>query len=116
MDSTENEIEGINVEGFPTLKLFAKGKKTAPIDFDGDRTILGLAEFLKKHASHPDAWTDINTEQAETTEEPEEEVEPEEEEEQETDIENDHAHDHAHDHDHDHAHDHDQDNKKKTDL
>ena len=56
MDSTENEVEGIAIKGFPTLKFFKKGQKQTPLDFDGDRTEEGIIKFLKENVSFP--WTD----------------------------------------------------------
>jgi len=56
MDSTENEAEGVAIEGFPTLKFYKKGQKDTPIDFDGDRTEKGILKFLKKNVSFP--WTE----------------------------------------------------------
>jgi len=35
MDATENEVEGLAIEGFPTIKLYKRGQKDTPIDFDG---------------------------------------------------------------------------------
>jgi protein disulfide-isomerase A1 len=46
MDSTSNDAAGITVESFPTLKLFPKGDAAEVIDFDGDRELLSMAEFL----------------------------------------------------------------------
>ena len=54
--STENEVEGIAIKGFPTLKFFKKGQKESPMDFDGDRTEEGIIKFLKENVSFP--WTD----------------------------------------------------------
>lgn len=45
IDATANEIPGISVQGFPTLKLFAPGKAT-PEDFSADRTLEGLEKGL----------------------------------------------------------------------
>lgn len=56
MDSTENEVEGIAIKGFPTLKFFKKGEKQTPIEFNGDRTEEGIIKFLKENVSF--AWTD----------------------------------------------------------
>lgn len=49
VDATANEIEGVAIEGFPTLKFYAANNKT-PVDFDGERTEEGITEFIKAHA------------------------------------------------------------------
>jgi len=51
MDATANEVEGVEIRGFPTIKFFPKGRKHNPLDFEGDRTEEGFTEFLKKHSS-----------------------------------------------------------------
>jgi protein disulfide-isomerase A1 len=38
LDATGNDVPGVNVESFPTIKLFLNGKKSEPLDFAGDRT------------------------------------------------------------------------------
>ena len=41
MDSTANEHPSLNVQGFPTLKLYKPGNKT-PTDYNGDRSLKDL--------------------------------------------------------------------------
>ena len=50
IDATANEVADVNIRGFPTLKFFkAGGNGKAVIDFDGDRTIDALKEFIEKN-------------------------------------------------------------------
>ena len=52
MDSTANEVEGLEIEGFPTLKFYPAGSDKKPVDFEGDRTEIGILEFLKKNCKN----------------------------------------------------------------
>jgi protein disulfide-isomerase A1 len=48
MDATANEIDGLQIEGFPTLKFYSKDGDVA--DFDGGRDLKDMAEFVAKKA------------------------------------------------------------------
>ena len=50
VDGTANEIEGISVSGFPSIKFFAKGSKRAPVDYDGEREVEGFEKWLKDNS------------------------------------------------------------------
>lgn len=50
MDATANEVEGIKIESFPTIKFFAKGTGEMS-DYDGGRTLKDFADFLEQNAS-----------------------------------------------------------------
>ncbi|KAL9545903.1 hypothetical protein MBANPS3_006923 [Mucor bainieri] len=54
MDGTENDIPeeaGFDVSGFPTLKFF-KADTNELIDYDGDRSVEDLTDFISKHSSN----------------------------------------------------------------
>jgi protein disulfide-isomerase A1 len=51
MDSTANEVDGLNIQGFPTIKFYPKGKKNSPVDYSGERTEDGFIDYLKRHSS-----------------------------------------------------------------
>lgn len=50
IDSTANEVEGIAISGFPTLKFFPANNK-AGIDYRGDRNEQGITEFIREKAT-----------------------------------------------------------------
>ncbi len=53
VEATKNDIQGMNIQGFPTVKLFAAGHKDAPVDLSGDRTKEGIIKFLKEKCTNP---------------------------------------------------------------
>jgi len=46
-DATANEIDGINISGFPTIKFFPKGSKTA-VEYEGEREVQGFITYLEE--------------------------------------------------------------------
>ena len=36
------------IRGYPTIQLFAPGKKDSPIDYKGDRDLKGFNKFIKE--------------------------------------------------------------------
>jgi protein disulfide-isomerase A1 len=55
MDATENDLPQsvpFRVSGFPTIKFRAAGSADF-IDYDGDRSLESLIEFVEKHAKNP---------------------------------------------------------------
>lgn len=59
-DATANEIEGIPIQGFPTLKFFPANNKT-PVDFAGERTEEGILTYLKAKTTFP--WVEAPKEE-----------------------------------------------------
>lgn len=63
IDATANDVEGVDVEGFPTIKFWRADKKDAPIDFDGDRDVDSMVQWLEEKVSisfsHAEVRTDL---------------------------------------------------------
>ncbi len=51
IDATANEVESVQVQGFPTIKYFPKGSST-PVDFEGDREVEGFKTFLAENSEY----------------------------------------------------------------
>lgn len=56
-DATDNEIEGVGIQGFPTIKLFTSNGGKKAIDYDGGRDEEGFLKWLKEKATV--AWVDL---------------------------------------------------------
>jgi len=55
MDSTANEVEEFEIQGFPTLKFFPSGSDKV-VDYNGDRTLDAMVEFVNSNGekgNHP---------------------------------------------------------------
>ena len=51
IDGSENEIENISIEAFPTIMFFPGNKKKKnPIEYKGKRTTEAIIEFIKKNS------------------------------------------------------------------
>ena len=48
MDGTANEVSGLEVRSFPTIKLYKKDEKDRPKDHSGERTVKGFIAYLEK--------------------------------------------------------------------
>jgi len=53
MDLTTNEVEGLQIQGYPTLKFYTVSTKRNPIDMEGEKSEASLIDFLKKNSDHP---------------------------------------------------------------
>jgi len=67
VDATLNDVPD-EIQGFPTIKLFAAGSKDAPVDYTGSRTVEDLAAFIRDHGTYKiDAYADEDTEMSDVT-------------------------------------------------
>lgn len=48
MDAASNEHPSMQVRAFPTIRLFKRGEKSAPVEYDGKRELPDLLDFLKR--------------------------------------------------------------------
>jgi hypothetical protein len=48
MDATANEVKGVSIRSFPTIKFWSKNNKANPVDYSGDRDVEGFIKFLKE--------------------------------------------------------------------
>eukprot|EP00929_Paragymnodinium_shiwhaense_P078620 TRINITY_DN40773_c0_g1_i1.p1 TRINITY_DN40773_c0_g1~~TRINITY_DN40773_c0_g1_i1.p1 ORF type:complete len:510 (+),score=101.76 TRINITY_DN40773_c0_g1_i1:62-1531(+) len=62
IDATANDVEGVEVEGFPTLKLFRADKKDDPLDYDGDRDVDSFVTWLEDKVSLAFNHNEVKTE------------------------------------------------------
>lgn len=46
VDATVNDLP-LDIQGFPTIKLFPAGSKSSPVDYAGSRTVEDLANFIR---------------------------------------------------------------------
>jgi len=62
IDATANDVEGVEIEGFPTLKFWRAENKDEPLDYDGDRDVDSFVAWLEEKATHPFSREQANTE------------------------------------------------------
>ncbi|KAK9248587.1 thioredoxin-like domain-containing protein [Lipomyces tetrasporus] len=56
VDTPNNDVPD-DVRGFPTIKLYPAGDKANPIEYQGDRTVKSLADFVRDHGKYGiDGW------------------------------------------------------------
>jgi len=49
MDATANEVDGINIQSYPTLKWYPAWKKHAPVDAKFDHKEDDIVEWVQDH-------------------------------------------------------------------
>jgi len=70
MDATQNELEDIKIQSFPTIKLFPKDSDEV-IDYNGERTLLGLTKFVESLGKEGGQATDDDVDKADEGDESE---------------------------------------------
>ena len=66
IDATENEVESVNISGFPTVKFYPGNKKDkAPLDYNGDRSVEDIIKFIKTNAATPIVYEEAKKEEKE---------------------------------------------------
>lgn len=55
VDATANEMEGVSIRSFPTIKLYPRDKKSTPVDFNGEREVEGFMKFLRENTNFEEA-------------------------------------------------------------
>lgn len=61
-DATANEVDGVDIRGYPTLKFYPKGSKGAPVDYDGGREVEDFKNWLKEKSTHYKTFLENKTE------------------------------------------------------
>ncbi len=51
-DGTLNEVEGVEISGYPTILWYGKDKTAEPIPFNGERDTEGIIDWIKDHSQH----------------------------------------------------------------
>lgn len=51
-DATTNEVDGVDIKGYPTLIFYPAGGKGSPINFEGERDSDGIKNFLKEKSAN----------------------------------------------------------------
>ena len=51
-DGTLNEVEEIQIQGYPTLLWYGKDKSVKPLTFDGGRDKTGILDWIKDHSEY----------------------------------------------------------------
>merc|ERR1712076_289765 len=75
-DATLNEFDGVEVQGFPTLKYFPKGEGAAMMDYNGGRDLDSLIKFVENEGKEVAEEEEDDEEEEDIEEEEEEEEAP----------------------------------------
>ncbi|KAJ1610643.1 protein disulfide isomerase [Cryptosporidium canis] len=51
IDGSQNEVDNIQILGYPSILLFKSGKKTDPIMYNGDRSVANMIKWISENTS-----------------------------------------------------------------
>lgn len=51
-DGTLNEVEGVEISGYPTILWYPKDKTAEPVKYNGERDTQGIIDWIKDHTQH----------------------------------------------------------------
>lgn len=51
-DGTLNEVESVDISGYPTILWYAKDKSAEPVSFNGERDTEGIIDWIKDHTQY----------------------------------------------------------------
>ena len=60
-DATANEVDGLEIRGYPTLKFYPKGNKANPIDYDGGREFEDFKKWILENSASAKAYYEGKT-------------------------------------------------------
>jgi protein disulfide-isomerase A1 len=61
-DATTNEVDGLEIRGYPTLKFYQRGQKQNPQDYNGGREVEDIKTWLKENSPAYKAYLEGKTE------------------------------------------------------
>ena len=53
MDGSLNEVEGLKIQNFPTLLLYKANDKGKPLQYEGEKDVKSLTQWMMEHSSIP---------------------------------------------------------------
>jgi len=61
-DATLNEVDGLDIKGYPTLKFYSRGAKNTPVDYEGGREFEDFKKWIQENSAAYKAHSEGKTE------------------------------------------------------
>ena len=61
-DATTNEVDGLEIRGYPSLKFYPRGSKESPVEYNGGRELEDFKVWLKENSPAYKAYLEGKTE------------------------------------------------------